>query len=217
VLVAIAGPDGAGKSTLSKLVPQELSRRGLDSVRIDRFDILDADISPASSFIKADILAVRKSVLAMPSAASRLLFTLWSMGLTAASQIAQGEPDRIIVYDSYWMKHTAAEIIFGADEQAALSAVSLLPKPDLILYLKLDAAELLMRKPDDRVAYECGLDAACLPESFLHHQRRIQTYLDGWSAQFGWDELDGAQCLPDLVAQIVARIEARRSRASSLS
>jgi thymidylate kinase len=112
------------------------------------------------------------------------------------------------------MKHTAAEIIFGADEQAALAAASLLPQPDLTFYFKLPPEVLLARKPDDRVAYECGMDEACRPERFLAHQRRIQSYLDAWSERFGWLEVDGAQPTQTLVDELSARIEAALPRRS---
>jgi thymidylate kinase len=207
MLIAIAGPDGAGKSTLSKTLAQALRRRGFDAVRLDRFDILDAEVSPASVFIAADVLTVRQAVLAMPSASARLLFILWSIA-TTVSQVATGDPDRIIIHDSYWMKHTAAEIIFGADEQAALAVTSLLPRPDLVFHFKVPAETLLARKPDDRVPYECGMDPLCAPESFLSHQRKIQSLLEDWSRREGWLEVDGQQPLEQLEADLIGHIEA---------
>lgn len=212
MLIAIAGPDGAGKSTLTKALHAALSARGVDSVRLDRFDIVDPQLSPASRFIEADVLTVRQSVLAMPTATARLLFILWSMALTASSQLDGAPEDRVILYDSYWMKHTAAEIIFGAEESAALAAASLLPEPDITFYFKLPPETLLERKPDDRVAYECGMDEACRPESFLAHQRRIQSRLDEWSRRFGWVEVDGTQPLQVLVDGLAQQIEAALSR-----
>ncbi|MEA3035258.1 MAG: hypothetical protein QOH04_1017 [Sphingomonadales bacterium] len=212
LLIAIAGPDGAGKSTLTKALQQALRQRGVDAVRLDRFDIVDPQLSPASRFIDADVPTVRQSVLAMPTATARLLFILWSMALTASSQLDRASADRVILYDSYWMKHTAAEIIFGADEQAALAAASLLPQPDITFYFKLPAEALLARKPDDRVAYECGMDEACRPASFLAHQERIQSYLDDWSHRFGWLEVDGTQPLQSLVDQLSRHIEAALRR-----
>ena len=214
MLVAIAGPDGAGKSTLTKALHQALRARGVDAVRLDRFDILDPALSPASAFVDADTLTVRRSVLAMPTAAARLLFILWSMAITASSQLKDAPAKRVILYDSYWMKHTAAEIIFGADEQAALAAASLLPAPDLTFYFRLAPEILLARKPDDRVAYECGMDDTCRPESFLAHQRRIQSYLDRWSKRFGWQEVDGAKAKDALVDDLSRRIEAALARPS---
>lgn len=210
MLIAIAGPDGAGKSTLSKRLVQSLRQRGLDAVRLDRFDILDSQVSPASGFIDTDVLTVRQAVLAMPSASARLLFILWSIAVTVSQAVA-AKPDRIIIHDSYWMKHTAAEILFGADEEAALAAVQLLPRPDLVFYFKAPAETLLARKPaDDRVPYECGMDPACAPESFLNHQRRIQGLLEAWSERDGWLEVDGRQPLEAVEAQLLERIEQHR-------
>jgi thymidylate kinase len=210
VLVAIAGADGAGKTTLSRQVHQALVRRGIDAVRLDRFDILDAKLSPASSFIDTDVLTLRQSVLQMPTASARLLFMLWSMAITVSHQLNNGDAGKVVVYDSYWMKHTAAEIVFGAQEKAALAAACLLPQPDLTLYLKLEPATLLQRKRGDLVPYECGLDPACEGESFLRHQRRILSHLDSWSHRFGWQEIDGDQASDVLMAELVRRIEKAR-------
>ena len=211
MLIAIAGPDGAGKSTLTKALRQALCDKGVDAVRLDRFDVLDPQLSPASGFIKADVLTVRQAVLAMPTATARLLFMLWSMAVTASSQMLSAPKDRVIIFDSYWMKHTAVEIIFGADEEAALAAASLLPRPDMVFYFKLPTQTLLDRKPDDRVAYECGMDEECRPESFLAHQQRIQSYLDAWSQRFCWQEIDGAQPTQRLVEELSRHIEAALS------
>lgn len=211
MLVAITGGDGAGKTTLSKLVQQALHRNGVNAVRLDRFDILNPQLSPSTTFVNADVLSVRQAVLRMPTPTARLLFMLWSMASTASHQLAEAGAADVVVYDSYWMKHTAAEIIFGADEQAALAAASLLPRADLTLYLKLTPEQLLERKLDDMVAYECGLDPACRPESFLSHQRRIKAYLDAWSGRFGWREIDGAQPRATLVEALTQRIEDARN------
>lgn len=210
VLVAIAGADGAGKTTLSRQVEQALLHMGVEAVRLDRFDILNPTLSPASAFIDTDVQTLRNSVLQMPTATARLLFMLWSMAVTVSSHLDQADASRVIIYDSYWMKHTAAEIIFGADEKAALATASLLPQPDITLYIKLRPEEMYRRKHDDLVAYECGMDPACHPESFLQHQRRILERLDSWSQRLGWQEIDGTQSLDALVAELVRRIgEAR--------
>lgn len=206
MLVAVAGPDGAGKSTLTRELHRALCDRGVDSVRLDRFDILDPRLSPASAFIDTDVTTLRESVMAMPTAAPRLLFMLWSMAITASSQLQNAPPGRVIIYDSYWMKHSAVEVIFGADEEAALAAARLLPAADLVFHVKLPTETLLARKPDDRVPYECGMDPSCHPASFLAHQRRIQAHLDAWSKRFGWIDIDGEQPLEALVGEVVRRI-----------
>lgn len=205
MLIAIAGPDGAGKTTVSHALVRALRERNVDAVRLDRFDILDPNLSPASSFIETDVLTLRESVMAMPTAPSRLLFMLWSMAVTVGSQ-GEGAPDRVVIYDSYWMKHTAVEVIFGADEQGALAAARLLPQPDLTLYFKLPPTTLLARKPDDRVPYECGMDETCSEQSFLDQQCRIQAYLDKWSQRFGWTEIDATRPLPDLLTDLTERV-----------
>jgi thymidylate kinase len=150
----------------------------------------------------------------MPPSA-RLLFMLWSMALTVSQHVNQGGSDRVVIYDSYWMKHTAAEIIYGAGEAAATATVELLPQPDLTLYLKLTPEQLLERKRGDMVAYECGMDSACTDDSFLEHQRCILAYLNRWSQRRGWHELDGALPADIQIANIVHRFQGAMPRQSA--
>jgi len=213
VLIAIAGADGAGKTTLSRTLHQALLNAGMDAVRLDRFDILNSRLSPPSAFITTDVKTLRESTLLMPASA-RLLFMLWSMALTVSQQLDGANPEKIVIYDSYWMKHTAAEIIFGVDETAAMAIVALLPPPDLTIYVKLKPEELLARKVGDMVPYECGLDYACRPDSFLRHQIRILGYLDRWSRRFGWQEVDGSPPTDVLAASLVRRIQENRKDAA---
>lgn len=211
MIVAIAGADGAGKTTMSQVLVRTLRGDGIDAICLDRFAILERERYPAASFIVTDVQRLRGHVLAMPPV-PRLLFLLWSMSLTLAeSPHEAGRGSTVIIYDSYWMKHVAAEIVYGADERAALAAAALLPQADLTVYLKLSPEESLERKRDSLVAYECGLDASCSPESFLRHQQRIQELLDVWAQRFGWLQLDGRESVDSTVKHLSAVLRPRLS------
>lgn len=219
LLIAIAGADGAGKTTLSKKLSGVLQQRGINAIRLDRFDILNPELCPPCSFIKSDANALRQHALAMPSPA-RLLFLYWSMTLTISQQLDSGDPTRVVIFDSYWMKHTAAEIIYGADEAAAIAAIGLIPRPDVTFYVKLTAEQLLDRKNDNLTTYECGMDPTCGRNSFLTHQRRILALLDRWSRRFGWCEIDGTLAVDTQLATLSQQIQDtythRRARHSDI-
>lgn len=208
MLVVIVGTDGAGKTSLSKALNAELSKRNIRSSRLDRFDILDRAATPAAAFVDADIDGLRQYALDMPAPA-RLLFYLWSMSLTVTSKMAASDDQHVIIYDSYWIKHVAVEIAFGEDEARAVAAGRLLPKPDLVIYLKAPAAALYERKIGDLVAYECGLDPACSRGSFITHQSGLQDRLDQWSQEDGWLEFDALRSTADLTAELIPLIIAR--------
>jgi thymidylate kinase len=208
VLVAITGADGAGKTTASRALIRELARDGIDAVSLDRFAILDKERCPSARFVSADIRQLRGHVLRM-SASQRLLFILWSMSVTLEERPSSAAKDELIIYDSYWMKFAAAEIIYGIPEAAALTIAGLLPPPDITVYLRLSPEQSLERKRDDLVPYECGMDPACPPESFLRHQKRIQAQLDAWAERNGWIQLDAAGPVESVVAGLLGIIRPR--------
>lgn len=208
MLLVIVGTDGAGKTSLSKALNRALQRNGVSSSRLDRFDILDRSATPAAGFVNTDVEGLRQYALDMPAPA-RLLFYLWSMALTVTSKMASAGDNQVIIYDSYWIKHVAVEITFGEDEELAVAAGRLLPKPDLTIYLKAPPEALYERKIGDLVAYECGLDLTCSRESFISHQNGLQDRLDGWSKRDGWLEFDALRSTEELVAELIPLVVAR--------
>lgn len=208
MLVALAGPDGAGKTTASRALIHELARDGINAISLDRFAILDKDRSPSARFVNADIQQLRAYVLRM-SAPQRLLFILWSMSVTLEKRPSATAKDELIIYDSYWMKFAAAEIIYGIPEAAALAIAELLPQADITIYLRISPEQALERKRDDLVPYECGMDSACTSECFLRHQRRIQAQLDVWAERNGWIPLDAGGPVESVVAGLRAIIQPR--------
>lgn len=208
MLIAIAGSDGAGKTTLCRKLQSALSEKNVPAVRMDRFDILDHDLCPSAAFVRDGRDSLREHALHMPDPA-RLLFILWSMAMTVSSpKLRESDPQPVIIYDSYWMKHVAVETIYGVPEQASISIVDMMPKPDLTIYLKSTPENLFDRKHDDLVPYECGMDPTCSRQSFVGHQRKIMDYLDRWSLQQNWLELDAMQTHEILVVDLIATIEA---------
>ena len=210
MLIAITGSDGAGKSTVSRRLVEALVERGVDAIRLERFDILRPDRSSSAELLRGDVEVLRGHTLRMPTVA-RLLFYLWCYALPVSELLARRKDDarRVVVLDSYWMKHLAAEIVYGCDPMAAQAVANLLPRPQLVIYLRLAPEQLFERKTDDLVAYECGLDDTCSKESFIAHQEAIQSWLNTWAAQDEWLAVNAGRSVDAIVADLVAAIAHR--------
>lgn len=198
-VVAVVGPDGAGKSTLTGLLAERLRAAGHPAARVDRWDIADAARYPNASCLTGDVAVARRCAALMPGT-SRLLFLLWASALALTDRPAvSGE---IAVLDGYWQKHAASEVAYGADPAWVTAVASGLPAADLTVYLRIAADVAWSRKDGRPVPFECGMDRSCSRASFLAHQRSITGTLDRWAARDGWLVLD-ARTPPEL---LVARL-----------
>ncbi|MET9736275.1 thymidylate kinase [Streptomyces sp. NPDC006458] len=204
MLLALAGTDGVGKSTLTREVVAHLERRGRQVQTVDRWDIVDSPHYPAARFLDHDIKAIRRCVADMP-AAPRLLFLMWSMGM--ALQAHREPHGDLVIVDGYWMKHAASEITYGLDPDWVETVVAGLPKADLTVRLRLDPELAWKRKQGDLVPYECGMDPSCSRDSFFTHQQAIADRLDLWAKRDGWPSLDTDRPVEHVAADLAALIE----------
>jgi thymidylate kinase len=203
MLIAVVGTDGAGKSTVTRLVSQALERDGRSVTHIDRWHIVDNPLYPAARFMRPDVPDTRLCVAEMPNP-TRFLFLVWSIGLALLGRKtpSDGAGTGIEMLDGYWMKHAASEIVYGVDGDWAEQVVSALPVPDVVVYLRIEPEAAWDRKDGDIVPYECGMDESCSRDRFLAHQDAIQLLLDGWAARQGWIVVDAARSLPEVVADV---------------
>ncbi|MFD7164769.1 nucleoside/nucleotide kinase family protein [Streptomyces violascens] len=206
MIVSLVGSDGAGKSTVSRLVTGRLGALGLQVERVDRWDIVGNPAYPAARFMKPDVPDTRLCVAEMPNT-TRFLFLMWSIGHALLGRTpGAAAPGALTLLDGYWMKHAAAEIVYGLDREWVESVVSALPASQVV-YLRLDPERAWERKVGrDVVPYECGMDPTCARDSFLTHQKRILAVLDDWAVRHGWQTLDAEQPLDDVVGQVVAAV-----------
>ncbi|MEV4972190.1 thymidylate kinase [Streptomyces scopuliridis] len=207
MIVSLVGSDGAGKSTVSRLAAERLFAAGTRVERVDRWDIIDNPDYPATLFMGPDVLNTRLCVAEMPSA-SRFLFLIWSISHALLGRSPEAvRPDAITLLDGYWMKHAASEIVYGLDSAWVEGVVSGLPRPEQVIYLRLDPKHAWERKVGrDLVPYECGMDPECSQDSFLTHQNRILAVLDHWAEQFGWLTVDAGAPLDDVVDRVVSTV-----------
>jgi thymidylate kinase len=196
-VVAIVGPDGAGKSTLTDLLARRLSAAGRPASRVDRWDVVGDPHYPTASCLNPTVSEVRTCAGRM-SGTPRLLFLLWASVLSLTDRDG-GLPGRIVLLDGYWMKHAASEVAYGADLEWVESVAGGLPPADLVVYLRLEPETAWLRKDGNPMLYECGLDPTRSRESFLRHQGAIVTVLDRWAERYGWLTVDG-EASPDVQA-----------------
>jgi thymidylate kinase len=206
MLVCVVGADGAGKSTVTKLVAQRLTEQGTPIERIDRWDIVDNPAYPATRFMRPDVPDTRLCVADMPNP-PRLLFLMWSIGMALLGKDGPVDPDAVTLLDGYWMKHAASEIVYGLDRPWVEAVTSGLPRPDAVIYLKIDSSKAWERKRDgDVVPYECGMDPDCRQDTFLAHQNKITAVLDSWSVRDGWHEIDADAPLAEVGESVMAAL-----------
>jgi dTMP kinase len=203
VLVTIVGSDGAGKSTVSRLVTERLEAEGRAVDRVDRWDVVDNPQYPLARFIRPEVRDIRACLAEMENP-SRFLFMMWLVGHAVLGRRASAAQGATTLLDGYWMKHAASEIAYGLDPEWTRSVVAGLPQADLIIYLRLDPKEAWQRKQDgDLVPYECGMDKECSQDSFIRHQRKIGATLEDWSTRFGWTEIDASAPLAQVVETVL--------------
>jgi dTMP kinase len=211
MIVAIVGPDGAGKSTATRLVTERLRARGDAATLVDRWHIVGDARYPAARFMQASVEETRLCVAEMPGA-SRFLFLMWSMAY--ALEARTPVPGAVTVLDGYWMKHAASEAAYGIDLAWIQSVVAGLPRADAVVYLRVTPEAAWARKEDGDVApYECGMDPSCSRASFVAHQTRILELLDRWAERDGWAVVDASGTPDDAARAVVACLDRAAGRA----
>ncbi|MBB5159491.1 dTMP kinase [Saccharopolyspora phatthalungensis] len=205
MLISVVGADGAGKSTLTRLLARRLTELGRPIERIDRWDIVDNPAYPATRFMRPDVPDTRLCVAEMPTE-SRFLFLMWSISMAVLGK--RNPSGSATLLDGYWMKHAASEIVYGLDRPWVEAITAGLPSSDVVLYLRVDPEAAWERKRDgDVVPYECGMDPNCGEHTFLSHQRKIRAELDSWAERDGWIVVDPHRPVPEVLDDLVRRAE----------
>jgi dTMP kinase len=185
VIVAVDGPDGAGKSTHVAMLHEWMREQGIPCEVVGKWDVFDPDLHPEARFLRGvELSELRVCVAEMPTPA-RSLFVRW-LYAEAAARAARLAGEHVVVLDGFWMKHAAAEVAYGADPELIDALVSSLGEVDAVLYLDVTPEEALRRKQGSLTPYECGLDGDRDPARFLAVQTAIRERLLGWAERDGW-------------------------------
>ena len=206
MLIAFAGIDGAGKTTQVYRIHQWLKEEGWESEIVDRWEILDPEKFPECRFIRSSRSEVRVCNSEMEGL-GRAMFLFWTISLVI-DKIVKGDPDRVYLLDSYWMKHAVAEIEFGCDPAWIEATVKALPPADLTIYLDITPEEALSRKLD-LTPYECARNPELNEEDFLRHQAKLRQGLQRWAVDYGWEVVSSMQEPAQVTEQIGACLKSR--------
>jgi dTMP kinase len=190
MLVALAGCDGAGKSTQAKRVAEWLRQRGWQCEVVDRWRILDPEIFPECRFIRSSREEVRVCNCEM-NGLSRAMFLFWTLSLAIDKLMLQNR-ERVFLVDGYWMKHAAAELEYGCDSEWIEATVRCFPPADLTYYLDIHP-EVALRRKSVLTPYECARNAKLDSADFVSHQTKLRTRLQKWADELGWKIISSLQ------------------------
>jgi dTMP kinase len=203
-MIAIAGCDGAGKSTLVRNLAAALAERGFETEIVDKWDIFDASRYPECAFLAGGPERLKQCVPAMDGVA-RALFIFWMIALTL-KPLRRGAASKVYLLDGYWMKHAAAEILLGCPPEVVLAAVNALPEADLTFFLDVSPETALARK-EQRSRYECGRGAESSQAEFASHQSKVGALLSEWAHARGWARIDSGMSPDSVLRTVLQRIE----------
>jgi len=204
-MIAIVGADGAGKSTVTAAVHERMRADGRSVRLVDRWDVVGGAEYPTAGFLVDDSRFVR-SCTARMSSVPRFLFLMWASVLSLTDRHPGRPPGEVVLVDGYWMKHAASEVAYGLDRSWVEDVTAGLPEPDLVVYLRCDAATTWQRKTGAILPYECGMDLSCAQESFLAHQETIHRVLDDWADERGWLVVDTRQPAATVIDSVYSAV-----------
>lgn len=185
MIIAIDGPDGAGKSTHVAMLEGWLQEQGVPCSVVSKWDVFDPALHPEARFLRGtELRELRVCVAEMPTPA-RSLFIMWLYAEAAARAIRLAGP-RVVILDGYWLKHAAAEVAYGCDPKLMDALRDSMGFADVVVYLDVTPEEALLRKAGELTPYECGLDPARGPEKFLAQQTAIRNRMLEWAERDGW-------------------------------
>jgi thymidylate kinase len=203
VIIAIDGPDGAGKSTHVELLRDWLIDEGVACEVVSKWHVLDEDLHPEARFLRGTKLSeFRLCIAEMPSLA-RSLFIMW-LYAEALGRVADVADERVVILDGFWMKHAAAELSYGCDPRLVDAIVAAMGSVDVVVYLDVVPEEALARKRGVLTPYECGLDAGLDTEKFLAQQTAIRAAMLAWADRDGWQRVESGPV--DLTQKEIRRI-----------
>jgi len=202
-MIAIAGCDGAGKSTLVRNLAVALASRGFETEIVDKWDLFDVTQFPECAFLAGGPERLKQCVPAMDGVA-RALFIFWMIALTL-KPIRRGAASKVYLLDGYWMKHAAAELLLGCPPEVVLAAVNALPEADLTIFLDVPPDTALERK-QKRSRYECGRDPESSRSGFSSHQAKVGLLLSAWADERGWARIDSGMTRESVLREALKRL-----------
>lgn len=204
MLITFIGPDGAGKSTQTKIAHQWLLANGFDVVILDKWAILDINLHPECRFINSSLEDIRVCIAEMENE-SRALFLFWSIFQTMNKYNDLKSSKKIYISDGYWVKHAASEIIYGNNSEWINSIIKAFPKSDLTFYFNIEPEITALRKKTF-TPYECGRFNNTNIDNFIVHQKKLKKILDTWNDKESWININADQSQNDISGSILEQL-----------
>ena len=211
-LIVFEGMDGSGKTTqISKLMDYLLHKK-IDSYKTNFLRLV---------FTK-DITSVAKWKNCNPLTRS-LIDTLALYEEIMSNVISRLREGKIVILDRYLYTIMSRYSVRGIDEPWLRSLLSLLPKPDIVFYVKTRVETCLARKNGEMLSYwECGCDIygddpfvrECYSEkeyssSFIKYQTIVEEKLRGFLPSDITFVLNGESEETDIHEEIISELRCR--------
>lgn len=203
-LIAVAGIDGAGKSTLAESLHQALTGVGHEAILVDKHTTEapgDADLSEYLDAVNA-VVYRRKATVGPAAGEHYWLFALaawYSLQEHLVIQPALRAGTHVVLDNSH---HKILARYAASDEvptQLARQVFAHLTTPDVMLFLRITAEEALRRKTAF-TPLEAGRTGSG-DEAFLAYQHSVTTHLRTQEADEGWVSLEVTDLSPQDVLE----------------
>jgi dTMP kinase len=208
-LIVLEGSDGVGRSTQIKLLRQWLEDEG--------YAVSDTGLR-RSEMTQKGLEEARKGHTL--SRITMSLFYAVDFADRLENQIIPAlQAGFIVLSDRYFYSIMARDIIRGADPDWARKIYGFALKPDLILYLKADVADLVSRLIHGRGLnyWEAGMDIHPLEnlyDSFIKYQSELTLLFEKLSKEYGFNTINAGrpvmEVFSDLQSQIGGLLEDQR-------
>jgi dTMP kinase len=166
-LICITGPDGAGKSTMIKLLSEKLESVAVSNI----WDIMEGGITNVPFKSKKDV----DDYLCELTPHSRLLFLAHALKYSTDKAISKGK--EYVLLNGYYYKYFASELALGANEGRVNELIGFFPQADKVFYLEVSPEEAAKRK--SRLSrYECGLVNEPSVKDFISFQYKAVYFRD---------------------------------------
>lgn len=202
-LIAVAGIDGAGKSTLSASLHKALTGAGHEAILVSKHttEVGDADLSEYLDAVNA-VVYRRKAAVGPAAGEHYWLFALaawYTLQEQLVIQPALRAGTHVVLDNSH---HKILARYAAGNEvptEVAEQVFAHLPTPDVMLFLRITAEEALRRKTafTPLEAGRTGTD----DEAFLAYQRTVTAHLREQEARERWASLEVTDLSPQDVLQ----------------
>ncbi|HLO75998.1 MAG TPA: dTMP kinase [Magnetospirillum sp.] len=192
-LICFEGIDGSGKSTVSRLLVEELRCRGVDAELLTTKAIRPDDAFAARQLtVLKDALwdyPVDGNLSVMGDRHWLCLIAAWFHALDASTIRPALGRGRTVVVDG-WIYKFAARFALkpGLGEASALRAFEGLVKPDATIFLDVPPELTALRRAEFKPSEMGRFDGqkGDAKAAYVAYQSRVRERYQGWSARLGW-------------------------------